>query len=114
MALITDPPYRDNTSAPRVVFRERSPGRAQLTSRCALQPSGAVVNHSGPRLTEHVELSVAVVEVQRDSSVGRRRGAADLGYLELDSGGEIDPYPVLFTGRGADDGAASRFEHARN
>ena len=70
--------------------------------------SDAVVNQSGPRVADHVELSVAVVEVQRDGSARRCRAAPDLGDVKFDAGGEINPYPVLFTGRGADDGAASR------
>ena len=68
--------------------------------------SDAVVNQSGPRVADHVELSVAVVEVQRDRSARRCRAAPDLGDVKFDAGGEINPYPVLFTGRGADDGAA--------
>ncbi len=63
-----------------------------------------VANQSGPRVADHVELSVAVVEVQRDGSARRRRAAPDLGDVKFDAGGEINPYPMLFTGRGADDG----------
>src|SRR3954468_24464971 len=80
----------------------------------AARPLCAGMDHAGSGVAQDIELAVGVLKLERDRSRRFCRGAANLGQLALDPVGNVDPHPMLLTGRGAHDRSPARLKHTRD
>src|SRR5688572_6068754 len=83
---------------------------SQRENRPALR--SPAVDHAVTGMAQEIELTVRVPEIQRDGAGAAGRRAPDLGKLELDAIGDIDPDPVRLSADGAPDRRADRLQHA--
>src|SRR4051812_14218425 len=94
-----------------VALAQGAPGGA--SSRLPELPKDLWATYDAtPRVAQDIELTIGVVELERDGAGGFGAGAPDLGELELDAIGDVNPDTVLVTCCRAHDRSPARLEHA--